>query len=108
MPAWDSGVSPRELFLHVLDKVENTSHDFVRRQKVVCVECVDDALFGMAERSVGGYPTQHEEAHVVRWMAINNLTCFVVVIKYLPHEVDVLGEGLARALPEHEVVQHGE
>jgi hypothetical protein len=40
--------------------------------------------------------------------AINLLTCFVVVIKCLPHEVDVLGEGMAMALPEHEVVQQGE
>jgi hypothetical protein len=39
---------------------------------------------------------------------IDKLTCFIIVIKRLPHEVDVVGYGLTRALPEHEVVQHGE
>jgi hypothetical protein len=39
---------------------------------------------------------------------INQLTCFIIVIECLPHEVYVVGEGLARALPEHEVVQQGE
>jgi hypothetical protein len=36
--------------------------------------------------------------------AINHLIGLIVVIEGLPHEVDVLSEGLASALAEHEVV----
>jgi hypothetical protein len=35
-------------------------------------------------------------------------TGFIVVIKRMPHEVDVFGHGLAGALPEDAVVQEGE
>jgi hypothetical protein len=37
--------------------------------------------------------------------AIDNLTCLVVVVKGLTHEVDVLYERLTRALAKQEVVQ---
>jgi hypothetical protein len=40
--------------------------------------------------------------------AINHLTGLVVVIERLPHEVDIVIEGLSRALSEHEVVQQGQ
>jgi hypothetical protein len=102
-------ISPRKLFLHVVDKEENDGHDFVRGHEVVSVEGVDDALFGMAEGAVDGNTAQDEETQVVRvecGLAINHLTCFVAVIESLPHGVEVLGEGLAKALAEHELVHH--
>jgi hypothetical protein len=37
--------------------------------------------------------------------AVNHLTCLLVVIERLAHEVDLLSEGLATALLEHEIVQ---
>jgi hypothetical protein len=92
--------------------VENVGHDFVRGQEVVSVvDDVDDALFGLAEEVAAGYATQYEETQVVRvdgGGAINHLTGFVLAVKCLPHEMDVLGEGLTKALPEHEVVQQRE
>jgi hypothetical protein len=36
--------------------------------------------------------------------AINHLTCLVVAIEHLPHEVDMFSEGMTKALPEHKVV----
>jgi hypothetical protein len=69
------------------------------------------ALFGLTERTDVGYATQHEEAEVVGVDGrgtINQLTCLVVVIERLPHEVDIVSEGLIKAPPEHEVVQQGE
>jgi hypothetical protein len=39
---------------------------------------------------------------------INQLTCLVVVIERLSHEVDIVNEGLTVALHEHEVVVQGE
>ena len=53
-------------FPHALCKVEDDGHDFVRRQEVFCVEGVDDAAFGMAERSVAWYTTQHEHTKAVK------------------------------------------
>jgi hypothetical protein len=39
---------------------------------------------------------------------IHDLAGFVVLIECLPEEVDVVSQGLVRALSEHEVVQEGE
>jgi hypothetical protein len=56
-------------------------------------------------------PELHEEAKVV-WVdgcrPIYELTCFVVLIECLPEEVDVVSQGLVKALSEHEIVQKGE
>jgi hypothetical protein len=41
-------------------------------------------------------------------MAVDQLTSFIVVIKRLPHEVDVVGQRLSMALHEHEVDKQGE
>jgi hypothetical protein len=46
--------------------VEDVFHDFVRRHEVVSVEGIFDALLSLADRTVAGYATQHEEAQVVR------------------------------------------
>jgi hypothetical protein len=54
---------------------------------------------------------QHEEAEVVGVTGrgtINQLTCFIVVIELLSHEVDVVIQGLTRALSKHKVIQHRE
>jgi hypothetical protein len=64
-PARGSDGKPRELFLHITGKVDNDGHDFVRGQEAVSVEGVDDALFGLAERAVARYTTQHEESQVL-------------------------------------------
>jgi hypothetical protein len=86
--------------------VEDASHHLIGGQHVVGVEGVNDTLLGLA-----GYATQHEEAEVVGVDGrgtVNQLTCFIIVIERLPHEVDVVGQVLSRTLHEHEVVQHGE
>jgi hypothetical protein len=49
-----------------LGKLEKAGHNFVRGHDVVSVECVDDALFGMAEGALAGNAAQHEETRVVR------------------------------------------
>jgi hypothetical protein len=64
-------------------------------------------LFSLTERAGVENTTQHEEAEVVGVDgrgAINHLTCLVVVIERLPHEVDIVTEGLSKAMHEHEVV----
>jgi hypothetical protein len=35
-------------------------------------------------------------------------TYFIVIVERLSHKVDVIGQGLTGALPEHEVLQHRE
>jgi hypothetical protein len=55
-----------------------------------------------------GNTAQHEEAEVVGVDgsgAINHLTCLVVVIERLPHVMDIVTEGLSKALSDHDVVQ---
>jgi hypothetical protein len=69
------------------------------------------SLFGLAERAGAGFATEHEEAEigvVDDRGAINQLTCLVVVIERLSREVDIVSEGITRALHENEVVQQGE
>jgi hypothetical protein len=54
--------------------------------------------------------THHEEAEVVGvdgCETINHMTCLIVVIERLPKEIDIVTEGLTRALSEHEVVHQG-
>jgi hypothetical protein len=91
----------REIVVHVLSHVEYVDHNLVCGEEVVGIEGVDDALFGMARGSVAGYTPQHEHAHVVRvdgCGAINQLASCIIVIKRLPLEVDVVGQGLTMAL----------
>jgi hypothetical protein len=91
--------------------VEDDGHHLISIQHVVGVEGVNDTLFGLAERAGVGNATQHEEAKVVGLDGrgtINHMTCFIVVIERLPHEADIVTEGLTKALSEHEVVQHGQ
>jgi hypothetical protein len=67
-------------------------------------------LFGLTERAGAGDATQHDEAEVVGVDGrgtINHLTCLIVVIERLPREVDIVIEGLTKALSGHEVVQQG-
>jgi hypothetical protein len=46
--------------------VEDASHHFIIIQQVVCVERVDDAMFGLTVWTVAGNTAQHEETEVVR------------------------------------------
>jgi hypothetical protein len=90
--------------------VEDVGHHLIRIQQVVGVEGVNDTLFGPTEGAGAGYATQHE-AEVVGVDGrgtMNHLTCLIVVIERLPHEVDIVTEGLTMALYEHEVVQQGQ
>jgi hypothetical protein len=91
--------------------MEESCHHLIGGQHVVGVEGINDTLLGLAERAGNGYATQHEEAEVVGVDGrgtINQLTCFIVVIELLSHEVDVVTQGLTMALPKHEVVQQRE
>jgi hypothetical protein len=91
--------------------VKDAGNHLVIRQHVVGVEGVNDTLLGLTERAGVGYATQHEEAEVVGVDGrgtIIQMTWIVVFIERLSHEVDIVTEGLTRALPEHEVVQQGE
>jgi hypothetical protein len=84
--------------------VEDACHHLIIRQHVVCVEGVNDTLFSPTEGAGARNTTQHEDAEVVGVDgrgAINYLTGLVVVIKRLPHEVDIVTEGLSKALSEH-------
>jgi hypothetical protein len=90
-------------------KVVDVGHHLVGGHEVVFVKRVDDTLFRLAERSVAGYATQHEQSQIVEVDGrgtVNQLAGFIVVIKRLPHEVDVVGHGLTGAVPpEHEILQ---
>jgi hypothetical protein len=103
---------PEEGFLdHVVCHVEDACHHLISRQHIVGVEGVNDTLFCLTERAGAGYATQHEDTEVVGVGGrgiIHHLTCLVVVIERLSHEVDIVDKGQAMALPEHEVVQQGE
>jgi hypothetical protein len=75
--------------------MEYACHHLISGHEVVCVEGVDDALFGLTVWAVDGNTAQHEETEVVRVDgsgAINRLTCLVVVIELLPHVVDIVIE----------------
>jgi hypothetical protein len=75
--------------------VEDASHHFISGQYVVCVERVDDALFGLTVWAVAGNTAEHEETEVVRVDSsgiINHLTCLVVVVERLSHVVDIVTE----------------
>jgi hypothetical protein len=75
--------------------VEDVGHHLISRQEVVSVESVNDTLLGLTERAGVGNATQHEEAEVVRVYgrgSIDHLTCLVVVIERLPHEVDIVSK----------------
>jgi hypothetical protein len=61
--------------------------------------------------AAAGNTAQHEETEVVGVDgsgAINHLACLVVVIKGLAHGVDIVTEGLAKALSHHHVLQEGQ
>jgi hypothetical protein len=49
-----------EVVVHVLSHVEYVGHHIVCGHEVVGVDGFDDAMFGLAERSVARYATQHE------------------------------------------------
>jgi hypothetical protein len=70
-------------------------HHVISGQRVVCVERVDDALFGLTVWDGAGNTAQHEETEVVRVNGsgtINHLTCLVVVVERLLHVVDIVNE----------------
>jgi hypothetical protein len=88
--------------------VQDDGHHLISTQEVVCVEGVNDTLLALTERAGARNATQHEKAEVVGVYGrgfINHLTCLVVVIERLPHEVDIVIKKLTMALREHEVVQ---
>jgi hypothetical protein len=88
--------------------VEDAGHHVIIGQHVVCVERVDDALFGVTVWAGTRNTALHEETEVVGVNGsgtINHLTCLVVVVERLPHVVDIVTEGLSRALSDHQVVQ---
>jgi hypothetical protein len=75
--------------------VEDDGHHVISGEQVVCVERVDDALFGVIVWACAGNTAQHEETEVVGVNGsgtINNLTCLVAVVERLPHVVDIVTE----------------
>jgi hypothetical protein len=76
-------------------QVEDAGHHVISGQQVVCVERVDDALFGLTVWAVAGNTAQHEETEVVGVNGsgtIDHLTCLVVVVERLSHVVDIITE----------------
>jgi hypothetical protein len=76
-------------------QLEDDGHHVISGQHVVCVERVNDALFGLAVWAVAGITAQHEETEVVGVSGsgtINHLTCLVVVVERLSHVVDIVIE----------------
>jgi hypothetical protein len=76
-------------------EVEDACHHVMGGQHVVCVERVDDALFGLIVWAGARNTAQHEETEVVGVNGsgtINHLTCIVVVVERLPHVVDIVTE----------------
>jgi hypothetical protein len=49
----------REFIVHVLCKVEDVGHHFVRGEEALGVERVEDTLFGLNEVAGAGDATQH-------------------------------------------------
>jgi hypothetical protein len=75
--------------------VEDASHHVISGHHVVCVERVDDALFGLTVWAGDGNTAQHEETEVVGVNgsgSINHLTGIIVVVERLPHVVDIVIE----------------
>jgi hypothetical protein len=75
--------------------VEDVGHHVISGQQVVCVERVDDALFGLTVWAGVGNTARHEETEVVGVNGsgtINHLTYLVVVVERLPHVVDIVTE----------------
>jgi hypothetical protein len=75
--------------------VEEVGHHVISGQHVVCVERVDDALFGLTVWAGAENTAQHEETEVVGVNGsgtINHMTCLVVVVECLPHVVDIVTE----------------
>jgi hypothetical protein len=75
--------------------VEDDGHYVTSGQHVVCVERVDDALFGLAVWAGARNTAQHEETEVVGVNGrgtINPLTSLVVVVERLPHVGDIVTE----------------
>jgi hypothetical protein len=73
--------------------VKNAGHHLIGGHEVVCVDGINHTLLGLAEGAGAGNAAHHEEAKVV-WVddcrRIYELTGFVVLIKCLPEEVDVV------------------
>jgi hypothetical protein len=91
--------------------MEDVGHHLIGGQRISGVERVNYTLFGLTERAGARDATQHEEAEVVGMDGrgtINKLIDLIIIIERLPHEVDVVSEGLTTALPKHAVVQQGE
>jgi hypothetical protein len=75
--------------------VEDVGHNLISGHEVVSVEIVNDTLLGLTERAGARNATHHEEAEVVGVYgrgSINHLTCLVVGIERLPHEVDIVSK----------------
>jgi hypothetical protein len=75
--------------------MEDDGHHVISGHHVVCVERVDDALFGLTVWAGVGNTMQHEETEVVGVNGsgtINHRTCLVVVVERLPHVVDIVTE----------------
>jgi hypothetical protein len=73
--------------------VEDVGHHVISGQHIVCVERVDDALFGLTVWAGARNTVQHEETEVVGVNgsgAINHLTGLVVVVERLPHVVYIV------------------
>jgi hypothetical protein len=76
-------------------QVEDVGHHVISGHQVVCVERVDDALFGQTVWAGVGNTEQHEETEAVGVNGsgtINHLTSLVVVVERLPHVVDIITE----------------
>jgi hypothetical protein len=89
------------VLVHIVRQVEDVGHHVISGQQVVCVERVDDALFGRTVWAVwtvwaGARNTAQHEATEVLGVnesgTINHLTSLVVVVEVLPHVVDIVTE----------------
>jgi hypothetical protein len=75
--------------------MEDVGHRLMSGQHVVCVECVNDALFTLTVRPYARNTTHPEETEVVgvdSRGAFSHLAGLVVVIEGLPHVVDMVTE----------------
>jgi hypothetical protein len=98
-------MSEWEFFFHVLNKAEDSGHHLVRGQEVVRVQRIYDTLLRMSEVTGAGNSMQHEESKVMWVDGSRPINHFAVVSEGLAHEVDVLREGMAWALAEHQIVR---
>jgi hypothetical protein len=79
-----------DFLYYFLCHVEDDGRHFVRGEEVVCVERVDDTLFGLTEVAGATDATEHKEAQIVRMdgsKAIDHVAGLVLVGKGLTHEV---------------------